>query len=91
VRRRCIRAVIHGSCVANHFLDSHMRDLTEQGFNVVCVNDAVGALGEEAYAAAILNASMIANTVRTTAATQYRHSLVPKKDACSCFTVSRAR
>jgi hypothetical protein len=43
-----------------------MRELTEQGFNVVVIDDAVGAPGEDAYNAAMLNAGMIASAVWTT-------------------------
>ncbi|MEP2530326.1 isochorismatase family protein [Shimia sp.] len=63
LRKRGIQTVIMGGFVANLCVDSHMRELVEQGFNVVVVKDVVGAPGEDAYDAAILNASMIANAV----------------------------
>ncbi|MCB1355618.1 MAG: cysteine hydrolase, partial [Maritimibacter sp.] len=66
LRQRGIQTVILGGFAANLCVDSHMRELTEQGFSVVVVNDAVGAPGEEAYAAAMLNAGMIANAVWST-------------------------
>ena len=66
LRKRGIQTVILGGFVANLCVDSHMRELTEQGFNVIYVKDAVGAPGEAAYEAAILNASMIAHAVWTT-------------------------
>lgn len=66
LRKRGIDTVIMGGFAANLCTDSHMRELVEQGFNVVMVKDAVGAPGEEAYDAALLNYSMIANAVWTT-------------------------
>ena len=66
LRKRGIQTVILGGFVANLCVDSHMRELTEQGFNVVFVKDAVGAPGEAAYDAAVLNAGMIAQAVWTT-------------------------
>lgn len=66
LRKRGIQTVILGGFVANLCVDSHMRELIEQGFNVIVVNDAVGAPGEDAYNAAMLNASMIANAVWST-------------------------
>lgn len=66
LRKRGIETVILGGFAANLCTDSHMRELMEQGFNVVVVEDAVGAPGEDAYNAAKLNYSMIANAVWTT-------------------------
>jgi biuret amidohydrolase len=66
LRKRGIQTVILGGFVANLCVDSHMRELTEQGFSVIFVKDAVGAPGEEAYNAAVLNASMIAQAVWST-------------------------
>ncbi|KCZ86385.1 isochorismatase family protein [Hyphomonas adhaerens MHS-3] len=66
LRKHGIDTVIMGGFAANLCTDSHMRELVEQGFNVVMVEDAVGAPGEEAYDAAVLNYSMIANAVWTT-------------------------
>lgn len=66
LRQRGIQTVILGGFAANLCVDSHMRELTEQGFSVVVVNDAVGAPGEDAYNAAMLNAGMIADAVWTT-------------------------
>lgn len=67
LRKRGINTVILGGFAANLCTDSHMRELMEEGFNVIVVKDAVGAPGEDAYNAAMLNASMIANAVWTTA------------------------
>lgn len=66
LHKRGIQTVILGGFAANLCVDSHMRELTEQGFSVVVVSDAVGAPGEDAYNAAMLNAGMIANAVWTT-------------------------
>ncbi|MEZ5713762.1 MAG: cysteine hydrolase [Paracoccaceae bacterium] len=66
LRQRGIQTVILGGFAANLCVDSHMRELTEQGFSVVVVKDAVGAPGEAAYDAAMLNAGMIADAVWST-------------------------
>ncbi len=67
LRARGIDTVILGGLVANLCVDSHMRALMENGFKVYVVKDAVGAPGEEAYGAALVNYGMIANGVLTTA------------------------
>lgn len=66
LRKHGIDTVILGGYAANLCTDSHMRELKEEGFNVIVVNDAIGAPGEDAYNAAILNASMIADAVWST-------------------------
>lgn len=66
LRQRGIQTVILGGFAANLCVDSHMRELTEQGFSVIVVKDAVGAPGEAAYDAAMLNAGMIADAVWST-------------------------
>ena len=66
MRKRGVETVLLGGYAANLCTDSHMRELVEQGFNVIVVSDAVGAPGEAAYEAALLNYSMIANAVWTT-------------------------
>ncbi len=66
LRKRGLNTVILGGFAANLCTDSHMRELIENGFNVVVVRDAVGAPGEDAYKAALLNYEMIANAVWTT-------------------------
>ncbi|MCV0426554.1 MAG: cysteine hydrolase [Roseibium sp.] len=66
LRSRGIDTVILGGLVANLCVDSHMRALMENGFNVYVVKDAVGAPGDDAYNAALVNYSMIANGVLTT-------------------------
>ncbi len=67
LRAHDVDTVILGGLVANLCVDSHMRALMENGFRVYVVKDAVAAPGEEAYAAALVNYSMIANGVLTTA------------------------
>jgi nicotinamidase-related amidase len=66
LRARGIDTVILGGLVANLCVDSHMRALMENGFKVYVVKDAVGAPGTDAYNAALVNYSMIANGVLTT-------------------------
>ncbi|MCP3959664.1 MAG: cysteine hydrolase [bacterium] len=63
LRKRGIDTVILGGLAANLCTDSHLRELVEQGFEVVAVKDAVGAPGEEAYRAALVNYGLIANAV----------------------------
>ena len=66
LRSHGIDTVILGGMVANLCVDSHMRSLMENGFTVYVVKDAVGAPGEDAYNAALVNYEMIANGVLTT-------------------------
>ncbi|MEZ4651684.1 MAG: isochorismatase family cysteine hydrolase [Candidatus Eisenbacteria bacterium] len=66
LRMRGIDTVVLGGLAANLCTDSHLRELVEQGFRVVMVSDAVGAPGEEAYEAAIVNYGLIADAVWTT-------------------------
>lgn len=66
LRSHGINTVILGGMVANLCVDSHMRSLMENGFNVYVVKDAVAAPGEEAYQAALTNYGMIANGVLST-------------------------
>jgi nicotinamidase-related amidase len=54
---------------ANLCVESHLRYLLEQGFEVAVVKDATAAAqlpGMDGYAAAITNYQMIANAVMTT-------------------------
>ncbi len=66
LRSHGVETVILGGLVANLCVDSHMRSLMENGFKVFVVKDAVAAPGEEAYNAALVNYSMIANGVLST-------------------------
>ncbi len=66
LRKQGIQTVIVGGMAANLCTDSHMRELVEQGFEVIMVNDAVGAPGKAAYNAALTNYDLIAHAVITT-------------------------
>ena len=66
LRKQGIQTVIVGGMAANLCVDSHMRELVEQGFDVIMVKDAVGAPGDAAYQAALTNYSMIAHAVVST-------------------------
>ena len=66
LHKRGVQTVILGGMAANLCVDSHMRELIENGFQVVMVKDAVGAPGKEAYQAALTNYNLIANHVATT-------------------------
>ncbi|MHC4830206.1 MAG: cysteine hydrolase family protein [Planctomycetota bacterium] len=69
LRKRGISKVILAGMSANLCVESHMRELIEQGFEVLVVKDATaGAKVHEGdgYAAAVTNFRFIANAVRTT-------------------------
>ncbi len=70
LRKRGIDKVILGGMSANLCVESHMRELLEQGFEVAVVKDATAAaktpeLGD-GYAAALVNYGFMANHVLTT-------------------------
>ena len=70
LRKRGIGRVILGGMSANLCVESHLRELLEQGFEVIVVKDATAAaktpdLGD-GYAAALTNFGFIANAVMTT-------------------------
>lgn len=70
LRKRRIDTVVLGGMSANLCTESHMRELMEQGFEVIVVKDATAAaitpeLGD-GYAAAVVNYQFIANDVVTT-------------------------
>ncbi len=70
LRKRGIGKVILGGMSANLCVESHLRELLEQGFEVAVVKDATGAavtpeLGD-GYAAAVINYGFLANHVLTT-------------------------
>ena len=70
LRKRNIGKVILAGMSANLCVESHMRELLEQGFEVAVVKDATAAakLPEgDGYAAAMINFRYLANTVWTTA------------------------
>jgi nicotinamidase-related amidase len=69
LRKRGIDKVILAGMSANLCVESHMRELLEQGFEVAVVADATaGAQVEEGdgFAAAMVNYRFIANTVWST-------------------------
>jgi len=70
LRKRKIDTVILGGMSANLCTEAHMRELIEQGFEVVVVKDATAAaitpeLGD-GYQSAVINFGFIANEVVTT-------------------------
>lgn len=69
LRKRRVNKVVLAGMSANLCIESHMRYLLEQGFDVVVVKDATAAFqlpGLDGYAAALTNFQMIANAVLTT-------------------------
>ena len=69
LRKRGIDKVILAGMSANLCVESHMRELLEQGFEVAVVADATAAAQVEegdGFAAAMVNYRFIANTVWTT-------------------------
>jgi len=69
LRKRGIDRVILAGMSANLCTESHMRELLEQGFEVLVVSDGTAAAivpDGDGYAAAITNFRFVANAVRTT-------------------------
>jgi nicotinamidase-related amidase len=69
LRKRGIDKVILAGMSANLCVESHLRDLLEQGFEVAVVRDATAAAQTpdiDGYAAAVTNFRFLANTVWTT-------------------------
>ena len=69
LRKRGIDKVILGGMSANLCVESHLRELLEQGFEVAVVKDATAAAQTpdiDGYAAAVTNFRFLANTVWTT-------------------------
>ena len=70
LRKRGIDRVILAGMSANLCVESHLRELLEQGFEVAVVKDATAAAqvpDGDGYAAAVVNFRFLANTVWTTA------------------------
>ncbi|MBA2662422.1 MAG: cysteine hydrolase [Bradymonadaceae bacterium] len=70
LRKRNINTVLLAGMSANLCVESHMRELLEQGFEVIVIKDATAAaqspeLGD-GYAAALTNFAYLANDVVTT-------------------------
>jgi biuret amidohydrolase len=75
LRRRKIEKVIMAGPVANLCLEDHMRNLIQNGFEVIMVRDAVAAAANEegaGYDAAMINWRFMANAVWTTEETVRR-------------------
>jgi nicotinamidase-related amidase len=72
LRRRSISKVILGGMIANMCVESHLRELLEQGFEVAVITDATAGprhpeLGD-GYAAAMINYRYLAHAVLSTRA-----------------------
>jgi nicotinamidase-related amidase len=70
LRKRHINKIVLAGMLANLCVESHLRELIEQGFEVAVVKDATAAprhpqLGD-GYQAAVVNYNFIANAVLTT-------------------------
>jgi nicotinamidase-related amidase len=73
LRKRGIDRVILAGMSANLCTESHLRELLEQGFEVLVVKDATAAAQVpegDGYQAALTNFRFLANSVLTTAETQ---------------------
>jgi nicotinamidase-related amidase len=69
LRKRGITKVILAGMSANLCVESHLRGLLEEGFEVAVVKDATAAAqapGLDGYAAALVNYRFLANTIWTT-------------------------
>jgi nicotinamidase-related amidase len=70
LRKRRISKVILGGMLANMCVESHLRELLEQGFEVAVVKDATAAPKHPewgyGYTAALINYSFLAHAVLTT-------------------------
>ncbi len=69
LRKRGIDKVVLAGMSANLCVEAHLRELTEQGFEVAVVKDATAGAklpGGDFYQAALLNFRMIASAVLTT-------------------------
>ena len=70
LRKRSVSKIILAGMLANMCVESHLRELLEQGFEVAVVKDATAAprhpqLGD-GYKAAVINYGFLANAVLTT-------------------------
>ena len=66
LRKQKIDTVILAGMNSNICIESHMRDLVEQGFEVYIAKDATAAPGMEAYGAAEVNFGMLSSGSLTT-------------------------
>ena len=71
LRKRGISKVILGGMLANMCVESHLRDLLEQGFEVLVARDATAGPRHpewgDGYAAAMINFRFLAHAVLPTA------------------------
>ena len=66
LRKRGLNTVLLCGMSANLCVESHLRDAEEKGYEVVVINDATAAPGEDAYKAALTNYGFIAHESITT-------------------------
>jgi nicotinamidase-related amidase len=70
LRKRRIGKIILGGMLANMCVESHLRELLEQGFEVAVVKDATAGPRHpewgDGYAAALINYAFLAHAVLTT-------------------------
>ena len=66
LRKRGINTILLAGMSANLCVESHLRDAEEKGYQVIVINDATAAAGEDAYKAALTNYSFIAHESITT-------------------------
>ena len=84
LRKRGISKVILAGMSANLCVESHMRELFEQGFEVAVVKDATAAAKVpegDGYAAAMVNFRFMANSVQTTDEVKKALSQLLRSDA----------
>ncbi|WP_371201645.1 cysteine hydrolase family protein [Edwardsiella sp. EA181011] len=75
LRKRGISQILLAGMAANLCIESHLRELVEQGFEVMVVKDATAgprAPEGDGYQAALINYRFIANDLWTTAETLKR-------------------
>ena len=61
LRKRGIDTILLCGMSANLCVESHLRDAEERGYEVIVINDATAAAGEDAYKAALTNYGFIAH------------------------------
>lgn len=84
LRKAGVSQVILAGMSANLCVESHMRDLIEQGFEVVVVPEATGAAkfpGFDGYEAAFVNYRMIASDVWSTSVAVGKMQSIPSNPA----------
>ncbi|RMF81081.1 MAG: cysteine hydrolase [Chloroflexi bacterium] len=61
LRKRGIKTIYLAGMSANLCVESHLRDSEENGYEVIVINDATAAAGDDAYKAALVNFGFIAH------------------------------